>query len=81
MEVKGFLLKDEGDQEFLLAIQLASHGMFERLVLRENVGGTWTDLSANSQETWASRAQAVSAVLGYLQQLRNETDPTRGRDS
>ncbi|MBX3237775.1 MAG: hypothetical protein KF814_16640 [Nitrospiraceae bacterium] len=80
LEVKGFLLKDEADQEFLLAIQLASHGMFERLVFREHVGGSWIDVNANSQEAWVSRAEAVSAVLGYLQQLRSESDPASGQD-
>ena len=35
MMVKGFLLKDREEQEYLLAIQPATHGMFERLIVRQ----------------------------------------------
>ncbi len=39
MTVKGFLLKDRKDEEYLLAIQSATQGLFERLiVLKRSMG-------------------------------------------
>ena len=40
MMVKGFLLKDREEQEYLLAIQPATHGMFERLIVRQKIDGS-----------------------------------------
>ncbi len=81
MQVKGFLLEDKADQEFLLAIQLASHGMFERSVLREKIDGAWIELNANAEETWRPRTEAISAVLGYLQRLWQQSTAAREHDN
>lgn len=69
MMVKGFLLKDREEQEYLLAIQPATHGMFERLIVRQKIDGCWVELNGNAQGTWQPRTQAITAVLGYLQRL------------
>ena len=49
MMVKGFLLKDREQQEYLLAIQPATKGMFERLIVRQKVDGCWVELNGNAR--------------------------------
>ncbi|GMV50654.1 hypothetical protein FBQ96_16215 [Nitrospirales bacterium NOB] len=73
MDVKGFLLSNGTDREFLLSIQPSAHGPYDRLVVREKVDGYWVDLAGLSQGTWRERARAIEAVLGYLQDLRSMT--------
>lgn len=41
---EGFLLKDREEQEYLLAIQPATHGMFERLIVRQRSMGLGSSL-------------------------------------
>ena len=80
MTVKGFLLKDREDQEYLLAIQPATHGMFERLIVRQKVDGCWVELNGNTQGTWQPRTHAITAVLGYLQRLWDTSKPVAARE-
>ncbi len=75
MMVKGFLLKDREEQEYLLAIQPATHGMFERLIVRQKVDGSWVEINGNAQGSWQPRTQAITAVLGYLQRLWDTSKP------
>ena len=79
--VKGFLLKDQEEQEYLLAIQPASHGMFERLIVRQKVDGGWIELNGNAQGAWQPRTQAITAVLGYLQRLWDTSKPVAVREN
>lgn len=81
MNVKGFLLGDGGDREYLLLIQPATHGMFERLIVRQKIDGAWMDLNANAQGSWQPRSQAISAVLGYLQCLWEMSRPVTAREN
>ena len=79
--VKGFLLKDQEEQEYLLAIQPATHGMFERLIVRQKVEGGWVELNSNAQGAWQPRTQAITAVLGYLQRLWDTSKPVTVREN
>ncbi len=81
MTVKGFLLKDREEQEYLLAIQPAMHGMFERLIVRQKVDGCWVELNGNALGTWQPRTQAITAVLGYLQRLWDTSKPVAAREN
>jgi len=81
MTVKGFLLKDGHEQEYLLAIQPATHGMFERLIVRQKVDGCWVELNGNAQGSWQPRTQAITAVLGYLQRLWDTSKPSVTREN
>ena len=81
MTVKGFLLKDGQEQEYLLAIQPATHGMFERLIVRQKVDGCWVELNGNAQGSWQPRTQAITAVLGYLQRLWDTSKPAVTREN
>lgn len=81
MMVKGFLLKDREEQEYLLAIQPATHGMFERLIVRQKIDGCWVELNGNAQGTWQPRTQAITAVLGYLQRLWETSKPVAVREN
>ena len=81
MTVKGFLLKDREEQEYLLAIQPATHGMFERLIVRQKIDGCWVELNGNAQGTWQPRTQAITAVLGYLQRLWDTSKPVSVREN
>lgn len=81
MMVKGFLLKDQAEQEYLLAIQPATHGMFERLIVRQKVEGGWVELNSNAQGAWQPRTQAITAVLGYLQRLWDTSKPVTVREN
>ncbi|MBS0171268.1 MAG: hypothetical protein JSR62_13020 [Nitrospira sp.] len=81
MMVKGFLLKDQEEQEYLLAIQPATHGMFERLIVRQKVDGGWVELNSNAQGAWQPRTQAITAVLGYLQRLWDTSKPVTVREN
>ena len=81
MTVKGFLLKDREEQEYLLAIQPATHGMFERLIVRQKVDGCWVELNGNAQGSWQPRTQAITAVLGYLQRLWDTSKPVAAREN
>ncbi len=81
MMVKGFLLKDREEQEYLLAIQPATHGMFERLIVRQKIDGCWVELNGNAQGTWQPRTQAITAVLGYLQRLWDTSKPVAAREN
>jgi len=81
MTVKGFLLKDGHEQEYLLAIQPATHGMFERLIVRQKVDGCWVELNGNAQGSWQPRTQAITAVLGYLQRLWDTSKPAVTREN
>lgn len=81
MIVKGFLLKDQEEQEYVLAIQPASHGMFERLIVRQKIDGGWIELNGNAQGAWQSRTQAITAVLGYLQRLWDTSKPVAVREN
>ncbi len=81
MMVKGFLLKDQEEQEYLLAIQPATHGMFERLIVRQKVEGGWVELNSNAQGAWQPRTQAITAVLGYLQRLWDTSKPVTVREN
>ncbi|WHZ22898.1 MAG: hypothetical protein OJF47_002010 [Nitrospira sp.] len=69
MDVKGFLLSNGTDHEFLLMIQPSTVGPFERLVVKEKVDGYWVDLAGLSQGTWLERTRAIAAVLSYLHAL------------
>lgn len=69
MDVKGFLLSNGTDREFLLTIQPSTAGPFDRLVVREKVDGYWVDLAGLSPGPWLERARAIAAVLSYLQVL------------
>ncbi|WHZ13343.1 MAG: hypothetical protein OJF52_000175 [Nitrospira sp.] len=69
MDVKGFLLSNGTDREFLLTIQPSTVGPFERLVVKEKVDGYWVDLAGLSQGTWLERTRAIAAVLSYLHAL------------
>ncbi len=80
MTVKGFLLKDREEQEYLLAIQPATHGMFERLIVRQKIDGCWVELNGNTKDTWQPRSQAITAVLGYLQRLWDTSKPVSARE-
>jgi hypothetical protein len=73
MTVKGFLLQNGTDREFLLTIQPSAQGPFERLVVREKVDGYWIDLGSNAQTSWQERSRAIAAVFGYLQGLWQTT--------
>ncbi|MEX5217012.1 MAG: hypothetical protein AB7G68_17335 [Nitrospiraceae bacterium] len=73
MTVKGFLLQNGSDREFLLTIQPSAQGPFERLVVREKVDGYWIDLGSNAQTSWQDRSLAIAAVFGYLQGLWQTT--------
>ena len=75
MMVKGFLLKDTEEQEYLLANQPATHGVFERLIVRQKVDGSWVELTGSAQGAWQPRTQAITAVLGYLQRLWDTSKP------
>jgi hypothetical protein len=81
VDVKGFLLSNGTDREFLLTIQPSTAGPFDRLVVKENVDGYWVDLAGLSQGMWLERARAIAAVLSYLQALRKVStvppDPER----
>ena len=81
MMVKGFLLKDQAEQEYLLAIQPTTHGMFERLIVRQKVEGGWVELNSNAQGAWQPRTQAITAVLGYLQRLWDTSKPVTVREN
>ncbi len=81
MMVKGFLLKDTEEQEYLLAIQPATHGVFERLIVRQKVDGGWVELNGNAQGAWQPRTQAITAVLGYLQRLWDTSKPAMVREN
>ena len=81
MMVKGFLPKDQEEQEYLLAIQPATHGMFERLIVRQKVEGGWVELNSNAQGAWQPRTQAITAVLGYLQRLWDTSKPVTVREN
>ena len=73
MMVKGFLLKDREEQEYLLAIQPATHGMFERLIVRQKIDGSWVELNGNAQGSWQPRTRHYRCVgvpatsLGHVQ--------------
>ena len=73
MTVKGFLLQNGTDREFLLTIQPSAQGPFERLVVREKVDGYWIDLGSNAQTSWQERSRAIAAVFGYLKGLWQTT--------
>ena len=81
MTVKGFLLKDREEHEYRLAIQPATHGMFERLIVRQKVDGCWVELNGNAQGSWQPRTQAITAVLGYLQRLWDTSKPVAVREN
>ncbi len=69
MDVAGFLLSYDTDQEVLVTIQPSSLGPFDQPDVKEQIDGYWIDMSRVPHRTWTDRRRAVGAVLTYLQGL------------
>lgn len=69
MDVAGFLLSYDAEQDVLVTIQPSSPGPFEQPDVKEQIDGSWIDMSRVPHRTWTDRTRAVGAVLTYLQGL------------
>lgn len=77
MNVKGFLIEGEGEEEWLLSMQPTRRAMFERLVMREQADTDWVDAQPLPQQ---SRTEATMAVLSYLHRLWQMSGPLKVLD-
>jgi len=69
MDVAGFLLSYDTDQEVLVTIQPSSLGPFDQPDVKEQIDGYWIDMSRVPHRTWTDRTRAVGAVLTDLHGL------------
>ena len=69
MEVEGFLLSNDMDQEVLVTIPPSSVGPFDQPAVKERIDGYWIEMSRLPNRRWSDRTRAVGAVLTYLQGL------------
>ena len=77
MNVKGFLIEGDGEEELLLSMQPTRHAMFEQLVMREQADTDWVDAQQLPQP---SRTEATRVVLSYLHRLWQLSGPLQVLD-